>query len=142
MTYKMTAGDFQTLLENRLKEIEAVLGQKAGEYAQNGDRLFNFRQAARTNNTTMAEALWGMATKHLVSVQDLVYGRLEPTEETVDEKCLDTINYLILLMAVFEEERCNEKRLKGSGLEGDAPCPQCGAVMLSDYVPHTLEKGV
>ena len=26
--------------------------------------------------------------------------------------------------------------------EGDAPCPQCGAVMLSDYVPHTLEKGV
>jgi hypothetical protein len=53
----------------------------------------------------MQEALWGMALKHLISVMDLVAGRLPASKATVDEKVGDLINYLILLEAVFAEGR-------------------------------------
>jgi hypothetical protein len=99
----MTVGRFDEILQETLASIQSVLGNKAKEYAQNGDRLFNFRLAANVNETTMPLALWGMATKHLVSVMDLVNGRLKPKKAVVDEKIGDLINYLILLKAALED---------------------------------------
>ena len=100
--------EFEKILQDRLNKIESVLSNKAKEYAQQGDRLFNFKVAANINRTTPEKALWGMATKHLVSVIDLVEGRLPATKENVNEKCGDMINYLILLTAIFEEAGQNE----------------------------------
>ncbi len=94
---------FDAIVKNRLVQIEKVLGNKAKEYALDGDRLHNFKIAARMQGQTQAEALWGMAMKHLVSVDDLVKGRLVPTSLLVHEKLGDMINYLILLEAVFAE---------------------------------------
>jgi hypothetical protein len=96
---------FAKILDARLAQIQTVLGHKAGEYAQGGDRLHNFRLAARVHGVSMQEALWGMALKHLISVMDLVAGRLPASKATVDEKVGDLINYLILLEAVFAEGR-------------------------------------
>lgn len=100
---KMSAQEFDTLLQQWLERIERVLGSKAAEYAQTEDRLFNFRRAAHINNQSMPQALWGMASKHLVSVMDLVEGRLDPTPEIVQEKCTDLVNYIILLSATLLE---------------------------------------
>lgn len=104
MSNKLSQDEFNIILKDWLERIEKVLGHKAGEYAQGGDRLFNFRLAAKINNQTMPQALWGMATKHLVSVMDLVEGRLKPTPEIINEKCTDLVNYIILLSAVLLEE--------------------------------------
>lgn len=101
---KFSHDDFNVFLQAWLVRIKSILGQKAGEYAQDGDRLFNFRLAAKINGQTMPQALWGMATKHLVSVMDLVEGRLQPTPEIVEEKCTDLVNYIILLSAVLYDE--------------------------------------
>jgi hypothetical protein len=95
---------FSKILENRLKQIKSVLGEKAGEYAQRGDRLHNFKVAARANQMSPEQALWGMATKHLVSVMDLVNGDLCAKPAVVNEKIGDMINYLILLEAIFKED--------------------------------------
>lgn len=100
----MDTATFYTILENRLLKISDVLGRKAKEYALGGDRLHNFKTAARMKGESPALALWGMAAKHLVSVEDLVYGRLAATPEMVNEKIGDMINYLILLEAVLKEE--------------------------------------
>ena len=105
----MEVEKFNDILTTRLQKIEATLGTKAREYAHDGDRLYNFKVAGRMTGVSPAEALWGMAAKHLVSVQDLVIGKLENKKEMVDEKCTDMINYLILLIAVLEEERCEQK---------------------------------
>ncbi len=99
----MKVEEFEELLNSRLHCIRTILGNKSEEYAHEGDRLFNFKQAATINETTPEEALWGMATKDLVSVMDLVDGRLEPTPEMVEEKIGDMINYLILLEAILKE---------------------------------------
>jgi len=101
----MKTAEFDVILQARLQKIREILGNKAEEYALNGDRLHNFKVAARMKGETPAKDLWGMAAKHLVSVEDLVEGRLFASEKMVDEKIGDFINYLILLEAVFKEKK-------------------------------------
>ena len=97
--------DFELILQDKLTKIEKILAGKAKEYSHGMDRLHNFKVAARMKNETPIKACWGIAIKHLVSVDDLVNNRLESTEEMVDEKCIDMINYLLLLIALFHERR-------------------------------------
>ena len=99
----MQASEFEKMLQKRLTQINKVLGSKAKEYAMNGDRLHNFKIAAIMSQTKPEKALWGMALKHLVSVTDIINGNLPATEEFVNEKVGDLINYLILLEAVLLE---------------------------------------
>jgi len=101
----MKTEKFDVIIQERLKKIEQILVNKAKEYSQAGDRLHNFKVAGRIQGITPKEALWGMAVKHMVNVEDFIKGRLAPTKEMVDEKIGDLINYLILLEAVLTEER-------------------------------------
>ena len=98
-----TTMEFEKILSARISSIKSVLGNKAKEYAMEGDRLHNFKVAARVKNETPEKALWGMAVKHLVCIIDMVDGKLESTIPMVDEKVGDMINYLILLEALMKE---------------------------------------
>ena len=97
----VTTEEFNKIIENRLEKIRSVLFAKAGEYASSTDRMHNFNVAARINDQTPEQALWGMYTKHLVSVLDLIsWAEICPeklSKERVDEKIGDSINYHILL---------------------------------------------
>ncbi len=99
----MASEDFEGVLQNRISQMQSTLSGKAKEYASNDDRLYNFRRTAEINGVTMEKALWGMASKHLVSVIDLVESPEAATRELIDEKCGDLINYLVLLEAVLIE---------------------------------------
>lgn len=101
----MNQKEFDGLLEQRIAGIKDVLQLKGKEYAFNNDRLHNFKIAARLKGESPAVALWGMAMKHLVSVEDLIYGRLANNRHNVNEKVGDLINYLILLEALLEDVR-------------------------------------
>lgn len=103
----MKSEDFEALLERRTDQMNLVLASKAIEYSHRNDRLYNFKRAAKITETTTSEALWGMAVKHLVSVQDIVSGYLDNNARNVDEKVGDLINYLVLLEAALQEEREN-----------------------------------
>lgn len=98
-----TTMEFEKILSARISSIKSVLGNKAKEYAMEGDRLHNFKVAARVKNETPEKALWGMATKHLVCIIDMIDGKLEATDAMVDEKVGDMINYLVLLEALLKE---------------------------------------
>ena len=100
----MNNEEFEKILDRRLQKIKETLARKAGEYASDQDRLYNFKRAAQMDGITPAEALWGMKRKHMVSVVDLVEGRVPVTEKLIDDKIGDDINYLILLEAVLKEE--------------------------------------
>lgn len=100
----MIPEDFDKMLDKRISEIKIVLGDKAKEYAQNNDRLHNFKVAAQVDNESPEKALWGMFKKHLVSIIDLKNGDLKPTEKIINEKIGDAINYLILLEALLKEK--------------------------------------
>jgi hypothetical protein len=100
--------EFNEILERRIELIKATLSKKSSEYANGGDRLHNFRMAAKMNNCSNEQALWGMLTKHLVSVMDMV--KQHPgtiTKTMIDEKIGDCINYFILLEACMIESDNN-----------------------------------
>ena len=100
----MKQDQFDLILKSRLESIKNVLGGKAQEYAINDDRLHNFKVAARIAGNTPREALWGMAMKHLVCVDDMIKGHTTPTPYLINEKLGDMINYLVLLEAVLIEQ--------------------------------------
>lgn len=98
----MTPEHFDKMLNERLKKIQRVLRSKGHEYGTD-DRLHNFKRAAQKRGCTPIEALMGMKVKHEVSVDDMINGHLPITQETIDEKIGDNINYFILLEALMTE---------------------------------------
>jgi len=101
----MAVKQFATALDNRIKTMEATLGQKALEYARNDDRLHNFNAASKMTGKIPEVCLMGMKLKHTVSIQDMITdiedGKL-PSIELVEEKIGDEINYLVLLEAMIK----------------------------------------
>jgi hypothetical protein len=100
----MKAGRFNEIFQDTVNRSRSVLVRKAGEYADENDRLHNFKQAAHLQATTQRITLGGFMAKHLVSVYDLIRKEECASLEVWDEKILDSINYLILLRAAVIEE--------------------------------------
>lgn len=104
----MNAKDFDEIVGARLSWCVKTLCAKGDEYARDGDRLWNFKVAARKLNCHPAEALAGMMIKHTVSVDDIIDGLAKgivPPKELVAEKIGDSIDYLLLLEGLIEEAR-------------------------------------
>jgi len=109
----MTNEDFDKLLKEITGNMHTVLGEKAGQYAR-GDRLSNFKTAARRLNCTPERALLGMVEKHSTAILDYVNDLDEPRMMSMDqwgEKIGDSINYLVLLLALVTE-RAPEQPVK------------------------------
>jgi hypothetical protein len=86
----------------------SVLLDKAREYADDVDRLRNFKLAAGLLESSNREALAGMLVKHIVSLYDLMLADTCADTLKWDEKITDAMNYLFLLRAITVEE-INEK---------------------------------
>ncbi len=109
----MTEQEFDALVEKRLDLTREVLITKGKEYRRNSDPLHNFNVASKLNNTTREKALWGFATKHLVSFLDMlddIENNKLPKKEYVEEKIGDLINYLILCEASIKDRMINDSR--------------------------------
>ena len=106
----MKISDFNKVIKEQLLTCEHVLIGKGQEYAPDAadendiDRLAHFKKAAAIISGTQKEALLGMLAKHLVSVSDMCVDGNEYGLERWQEKITDSINYLLLLRAIVEEE--------------------------------------
>jgi hypothetical protein len=97
---------FDQYVDQICESIKSTLKSKAKEYASGKSRFHNFEQAATINDTSPEQALWGMYSKHLVSVKDMVHTCYNLPKSMIDEKILDSINYHILLGAILLETKC------------------------------------
>ena len=100
----MRTDEFNNLVESKLEQIKAVLVKKTDEYNLDEDRLSVFKRAGALQNETAEEALLGMLTKHIISIYDMVKTGDDYPLEKWDEKCIDSINYLLLLLALETEK--------------------------------------
>lgn len=103
-TDQMNQEDFEKCVDRRLALIRETLISKGKEYASDGDRLHNFNATAAMNRVTRETALWGMASKHVTSVIDMVKDTergLFASKAKIDEKLGDFIVYGVLLEACF-----------------------------------------
>ena len=123
----MNAKDFDKIVAARMVWCNKTLCAKGDEYARDGDRLWNFKVAARKLNCHPAEALAGMMVKHTVSVDDIIDGLangIVPPKELVAEKIGDSINYLLLLEGLIEEERAESEEVPEMNAAFKTPMPE------------------
>lgn len=101
----MNTEQFNKIVQYQVQSCLDTLVHKASEYAEDNDRLHNFKVAAELQGKTPREALAGMMAKHTVSIYDMCNNPgTTYSDEMINEKIGDHINYLLLLRAVFEEE--------------------------------------
>lgn len=96
---------FNEVIDEILTHSRDVLIRKGEVYATDEDRLHSFRTGAALNGLTMEQVCWGMATKHIVSIRDMVMSGETYDADIWDEKLGDAINYLALLKAITVEKK-------------------------------------
>ena len=101
----MTSAEFSKVVAAQLGRCETLLGMKGEEYADDRDRLQHFKKAAVLTDSDPKAALFGMLLKHLISVSDLCTNGEKYSLERWNEKITDSINYLLLLRGLVEEEK-------------------------------------
>lgn len=104
----MNNTEFEKVITEQFEHCQNTLVKKADEYADNCDRLHNFKIAASLQGVSPLSALAGMMAKHTVSVYDLIRRHEDGDaieKDMWDEKIGDSINYLLLMQATLAEER-------------------------------------
>lgn len=106
----MTQKDFNDAVIKQMDQCTSILVVKGIEYAPDAitnmkiDRLAHFKKAAGLMSVTTREVLFGMLSKHLISISDMCMDKKEYPVERWEEKITDSINYLLILRALIEEE--------------------------------------
>lgn len=102
---------FNKAITEQLLVCENMLIGKGKEYApyavieSDVDRLAHFKKAAALIGCTPKEALFGMLCKHIVSISDMCVDTKTYADSCWTEKITDSINYLLILKALVEEEQ-------------------------------------
>ncbi|MBX3045167.1 MAG: hypothetical protein KF896_15755 [Ignavibacteriae bacterium] len=97
----MTNNVFNEFLDKQLLKRKMVLSYKADEYAVDNDRFHNFNIAVDILKhvgiiDTPAKVAFCFRVKHIVSEIDLLNGTTELTEDIIEEKFGDDINYAFM----------------------------------------------
>jgi hypothetical protein len=103
----MNNEEFMAERENFHKELTEILNRKAQGYDTSKSRFEHFRRAALLNQESTAETVMSMASKHEVSLHDMV--RAVSKGQTFErkvwlEKIGDMRNYCDLLWGVLMED--------------------------------------
>ncbi len=106
----MTKEEFEGMVKSLNAKLSALRNKKGEEYAPGSDRLQSFKTASEMNHETVPSAIWGMMSKHLVSIADMI--RMEYRDEKWiynlkewEAKLFDAIIYLQLLYAALKEDK-------------------------------------
>ena len=109
----MYVEEFNKIVEERFDKIRETLIEKAKEYTvEGGDRFHSFNSAALMNEESVERALWGMLSKHVISVRDICFENTPVTEKLIEEKVGDWIIYGFLLEGILKEKLKNEEIAK------------------------------
>nr|DAP31921.1 MAG TPA: hypothetical protein [Caudoviricetes sp.] len=106
----MNQEELNEVIAKQIDYCKSILLAKGAEYASEAikntevDRLAHFKKAAAMMNITPRAALMGMLSKHLISVSDMCMDERNYSKEQWNEKITDSINYLLILRAIVEEE--------------------------------------
>tara|TARA_Y100001963_G_scaffold142027_1_gene211004 strand:+ start:764 stop:1081 length:318 start_codon:yes stop_codon:yes gene_type:complete len=97
---------FKELLETRFTKTRKVYSKKMNEYANDLDVFLSFKKGVGFSFQNTPEGVaWEYACKHFESIKTIVSKLPDeiPSDELVDEKIGDAINYLIILEGLIKE---------------------------------------
>ena len=122
----MNDAKFKEVINSQIDRCLDVLDKKSFEYAEDGDRLHNFKVAASLQECSVQQALSGMMAKHTISIYDLCRSNSEVSKELWDEKITDSINYLLLLKASLVDAKKEQVSNHDECKEILWYCVECG----------------
>lgn len=93
--------DFDKYCRERVAQLLLVHREKAKEYAEEQDRLANFRHGANLRRTIPEDYLLGLVAKHEVALQDFV-ARLKEGKGTSLNQWLEKTGDIIIYMLLLE----------------------------------------
>ena len=103
----MNASEFEEFFNSVQEHERSTFTSKSQDYSSDDDKFFNFHQAAHINGiwdeTTPEREAWGFATKHLISVLDIIHHRVGFDVHKAREKFGDLRIYLTLIEAMMTE---------------------------------------
>lgn len=97
----MNNTEFMIEVENSHNRSKRVLLKKEEEYAGNEDRLEQFYRISEMNHVNPCEALFGMASKHLTPIADMVKEPHDYSLKSWNKRLTDLRNYTYLLDALL-----------------------------------------
>lgn len=100
----MDRNRFNVSVNNTLKRCEDTLIKKNKEYAPSDDPLNNFKEGSEMSGLSMEQVLFMYCLKHLVSLRDIVFKKVDSNTEMLREKTGDIINYMVLLNAINDSQ--------------------------------------
>lgn len=107
----MQQDKFNRVVKAQADKSLSLLTKKGKEYDNNTfDRLNSFKVAAALLGKNQTTALAGMMAKHTVSVYEMCANPTAYDMARWEEKITDSINYLLILKAMIEEELSNEAK--------------------------------
>ena len=102
----MTIKEFKKLLENTFEKSRKTYDHKMNEYATDLDVFKSFKEGVGFSFQSTPEGVaWNYACKHFESIKTIISkcpGEV-PTDELLDEKIGDAINYLIIIKGLIKE---------------------------------------
>ena len=104
----MTYDKFMELLEQRFTKTRETYATKMTEYANVNDVFESFKKGVGFSfHDTPEGVAWEYACKHFESIKSIISKLPDeiPSDELVDEKIGDAINYLIILEGLIKERK-------------------------------------
>ena len=102
----MKIKDFKDLLEKRFEKTRKTYSRKMNEYATDLDVFLSFKNGIGFSfHNTPEGVAWEYACKHFESIKNIISKCPDevPTDELLDEKIGDAINYLIIIEGLIKE---------------------------------------
>jgi hypothetical protein len=102
----MKIKNFKNLLEERFEKTRKTYSRKMNEYATDLDVFQSFKEGVGFSFQDTPEGVaWNYASKHFESIKNIISKIPDeiPSQELVDEKIGDAINYLIIIEGLIKE---------------------------------------
>jgi len=102
----MKIKDFKDLLEKRFEKTRETYSRKMNEYATDLDVFQSFKKGVGFSfHDTPEGVAWEYACKHFESIKNIISKCPDevPTDELLNEKIGDAINYLIIIEGLIKE---------------------------------------
>jgi hypothetical protein len=99
----MKQKQLEKLFNARIKHCANLLLSKGKEYSDGSDRLRNFYDGSVLLGINPKQYALSLVTKHIVALKDHIMQNKEMSDEFIDEKISDIINYAVLIEALNKE---------------------------------------
>ena len=102
----MTIKEFKILLDQTFEKSKKTYNLKMNEYATDIDVFQSFREGVGFSFQDTPEGVaWNYACKHFESIKNIISKVQDevPTDEILDEKIGDAINYLIIIKSLIKQ---------------------------------------